>query len=76
MLLFYSKRPRTGMASGFFIIFYGTFRFFIEFFREPDAQLGEVLGPFSMGQVLCAIMWVLGVLIITLTANRQDHKTA
>ncbi len=76
MLLFYRKQPRTGVISGFFLIFYGTFRFFIEFFREPDAQLGEVLGPFSMGQVLCALMWILGVLIIALTANRQDHKPA
>lgn len=45
-----------GFLLGVFILLYGVFRFFIEFFREPDAQLGFVLGPFSMGQVLCAFM--------------------
>jgi phosphatidylglycerol:prolipoprotein diacylglycerol transferase len=76
MMLFYRKQPRTGILSGFFLIFYGTFRFFIEFFREPDSQLGEVLGPFSMGQVLCGLMWAIGALIITITANARESKTA
>ena len=75
MWLLYRKQPRTGMLSGFFLIFYGTFRFFIEFFREPDSQLGEILGPFSMGQILCAIMWIIGALIVTVSANRNDLKT-
>ena len=76
MWLFYRKQPRTGVISGFFLIFYATFRFFIEFFREPDSQLGEVLGPFSMGQVLCGVMWLLGVMILTYTFNKQDAKPA
>ncbi|MCJ7496403.1 MAG: prolipoprotein diacylglyceryl transferase [Deltaproteobacteria bacterium] len=39
-----------------FLFLYGGFRFFLEFFREPDAQLGFVLGPFTMGQVLSSFM--------------------
>jgi phosphatidylglycerol:prolipoprotein diacylglycerol transferase len=39
-------------------------RFFIEFFREPDYQLGFVLGFMSMGQVLCSLMMMAGVIII------------
>mgnify|MGYP001764654908 CR=1 FL=1 len=35
-------------------------RFFIEFYREPDAHLGFVLGPFSMGQLLCFAMIAAG----------------
>jgi phosphatidylglycerol:prolipoprotein diacylglycerol transferase len=69
MLIFYRARPRTGVISSFFLIFYATFRFFLEFFREPDAQLGAVLGAFSMGQILCAIMWVCGALLLTYTVN-------
>lgn len=77
MLLIYSRKPRTGVLSGTFLIGYATFRFFIEFFREPDKQLGEVLGPFSMGQVLCAIMWVIGALIMTYALNsKPEEKTA
>jgi phosphatidylglycerol:prolipoprotein diacylglycerol transferase len=49
----------TGALFAFYMIGYGVVRFFIEFYREPDAQLGFVLGPFSMGQLLCLLM-ILG----------------
>lgn len=70
MFFIYSRRPRVGVLSACFLIFYGTFRFFIEFFREPDSQLGTVLGPFSMGQLLCALMWVVGGIIISWTMQQ------
>ena len=47
--------PR-GALLAMFLFLYGGFRFFFEFFREPDAQLGFVLGPFTMGQVLSSFM--------------------
>ncbi len=51
------QRPfRDGMMVAFFVSFYGIFRFIVEFFREPDAQLGYVLGPLTMGQILCLLM--------------------
>jgi phosphatidylglycerol:prolipoprotein diacylglycerol transferase len=75
MWLFYRKQPRTGVISAFFLIFYATFRFFIEFFREPDSQLGTILGPFSMGQLLCAIMWVCGAMILTFAVNTKNEQT-
>ncbi|MBE0556651.1 MAG: prolipoprotein diacylglyceryl transferase, partial [Proteobacteria bacterium] len=34
-----------------------------EFYREPDAHLGFVFGPFSMGQILCFVMIAAGVII-------------
>src|SRR3989338_8103727 len=50
-----------GAFAGLYLIGYGFFRFFIEYFREPDPQLGLVfLGKFSMGQVLCAAMMGIG----------------
>ena len=64
MLIAQRFKPRPGVLSALFMIFYSTFRFFIEFFREPDAQLGSVLGPFSMGQVLCVLMWAAGSIIL------------
>ncbi len=77
MMLIYRSKPRTGVLSAFFLILYATFRFFIEFFREPDSQLGTILGPFSMGQVLCAIMWLIGGAILALSLNSdQDHVEA
>lgn len=52
---------RSGTLTSLFLLLYGMFRFFIEFFREPDLQLGFILGPFTMGQSLSAIMILLGV---------------
>jgi phosphatidylglycerol:prolipoprotein diacylglycerol transferase len=57
-ILFYLHRRQRfyGVVSGAFLIGYGVFRFTVEFFREPDAQLGYYLGYFTMGQFLCVIM--------------------
>jgi phosphatidylglycerol:prolipoprotein diacylglycerol transferase len=54
-------RLPTGAMLALYIIGYGTVRFFIEYFREPDAHLGFVLSSFSMGQVLCAMMIAGGI---------------
>jgi phosphatidylglycerol:prolipoprotein diacylglycerol transferase len=54
------KVPKGAMLA-LYIIGYGTVRFFIEYFREPDAHLGFVLSSFSMGQILCAIMITGGI---------------
>jgi phosphatidylglycerol:prolipoprotein diacylglycerol transferase len=56
----------SGAIFSLFITGYGVVRFFIEFFREPDAQLGFVLGPLSMGQVLCLLMIAVGVSIFAI----------
>ncbi|TLU84735.1 MAG: prolipoprotein diacylglyceryl transferase [Chlorobium sp.] len=56
--LFRKKSPFTGFLSAMYLFCYGLFRFFIEYFREPDAQLGFVFLNFSMGQVLCFLMIV------------------
>ena len=62
--LWKDKKHPDGCLLAIFILLYGIFRFFIEFFREPDAQLGFVLGPFSMGQVLCTFMIVVGISLL------------
>ncbi len=60
------KRPfRDGMMVVFFLFFYGLFRFFLEFFREPDPQLGTIIGFLTMGQILCMLM-VLAALLLAL----------
>ena len=52
-----------GAMLAIYLIGYGTVRFVIEFFHQPDVQLGFVLGPFSMGQVLCFLMIIAGMLL-------------
>jgi phosphatidylglycerol:prolipoprotein diacylglycerol transferase len=61
---FRDKFSRSGILSSLFLILYGIFRFFIEFFREPDPQIGYVLGIFTMGQILCLIMIFSGSLLL------------
>ena len=53
------KKP-PGALLAFYLIGYGTVRFFIEYFRQPDSHLGYVLLSFSMGQILCAAMIACG----------------
>ena len=56
------KRPMpSGATLALYLIGYGTARFFIEFVRQPDAHLGFILGPFSMGQMLCGVMIISGI---------------
>jgi phosphatidylglycerol---prolipoprotein diacylglyceryl transferase len=50
-----------GYLSAAFLIGYGLIRFLVEYTRQPDAQLGFVLGPFSMGQLLSSLMIVAGL---------------
>ena len=51
---------KTGVLVSLFLVLYGLFRFLVEFFREPDAQLGYILGPFTMGQLLSTAMALAG----------------
>ena len=65
------KRGR-GKVTGLFLLGYGLARFFVEFFRVPDAHLGAVaFNWMSMGQILSAPMILLGLfwLIRTQRAN-------
>lgn len=49
-----------GFVFGLFIMAYGIFRFAIEFLREPDAQLGFIIGATTMGQLLSVPLVVAG----------------
>ena len=73
ILWFYSARPRPTMAvSGMFLLWYGIFRFLVEFVREPDAHIGFIaLGWVTMGHLLSAPMILLGALLLWLARRRQ-----
>ena len=74
ILNLFIRKPRpTGSVSGLFLVCYGIFRFIIEFFRQPDEQLGLFLNFISMGQILCLPMIIGGVLML-LYAYRFNNK--
>ena len=64
-----------GVLSGTFLALYGTFRFIVEFFREPDRHLGFVLGELSMGQLLCVPMVLAGCIVIWRSATTPRPPT-
>lgn len=57
-----SKWPH-GSILALFLIGYGVVRIVVENFREPDQQLGYLLGGLTMGQILSLGMTGCGVLI-------------
>ncbi len=68
--LFHTNAPR-GVVFWAFILCYGLSRFLIEFFREPDLQMGLFLEWLSMGQLLSLPMILLsGIMIRKLYARR------
>ena len=58
------KRP--GLLVGIFLTGYGSARFFVEYFRQWDPQLSEMVANYgiSMGQVLSTPMILLGLFMI------------
>jgi phosphatidylglycerol:prolipoprotein diacylglycerol transferase len=64
------KKPE-GALSAFYLISYGTVRFFIEFFREPDSHIGVVFLKYSMGQILCFCMVAAGILLFIFLWRRD-----
>jgi len=70
-----SRRKRgDGLLIGTLLVLYSVFRTAIEFFREPDAQLGFILGPFTMGQLL-TLPLLLGGGWLVWRALRDERST-
>ncbi len=66
LILIYCKNKylnKPGLISSLFLIFYSVFRFFVEFFRVPDEQLGNILFNLSMGQVISLIFLLSGIFL-------------
>ncbi len=74
ILLYYRKKGflnKPGLISGIFLSIYSFFRFFIEFLRVPDEQLGYLIFNLSMGQIISIIFFIIGVYLIN---NKYEIK--
>jgi phosphatidylglycerol:prolipoprotein diacylglycerol transferase len=58
------KKP--GLISGLFLIFYSLFRFFVEFFRVPDEQIGYLFLNLTMGQIISLVFASVGITLFYL----------
>lgn len=73
ILWLYSGRSRPrGAVSGVFLVGYGIFRFFVEFFREPDSGIFGHSYTVSMGQWLSLPMILVGLLMIYLAYRKKE----
>ena len=61
---------KKGLITALFLSCYGSFRFMIEFFREPDANIGLLYFNFSMGQLLSLPMIIVGLYFIIFIARK------
>ena len=52
---------KKGEITSYFLIFYSLFRFLLEFFREPDPQIGYLIIGITMGQILCVFLFFVGI---------------
>jgi len=82
------KKPFDGFLTSVYIIGYGFFRFFIEYFREPDNDIGYRIAKasdapiylntsllnLSTGQILCMLMITFGIVLAAVCAVKAKHK--
>ena len=65
-----SKAP-AGIVLWTFTAMYGLFRTFVEFFREPDQQVGYILGFLTEGQMLSIPLILLGAAMIFIWLRKK-----
>jgi phosphatidylglycerol:prolipoprotein diacylglycerol transferase len=65
-----------GFVSGAFTAGYGLARTLVEFFREPDVQIGYLAGGLTMGMALSIPMIVVGVALMAWAARRRPAPAA
>ncbi len=72
------KRPPLPQGSflGVFLTLYGVFRFLIEFVRQPDVQLGYLMGTdwLTMGQVLSVPLIVVGIAVFVYACVKKRSQ--
>ncbi len=73
LIFWFSKKQRpVSSVGGLFLVGYGCARFFVEFFREPDAHIGfDLLGWMSRGQLLCIPMILIGLTLVAWAYSRE-----
>lgn len=73
MMYIFDLLKKPGIISSLFILLYGVFRFFIEFFREPDQHIGLLYFEFSMGQILSLPMILIGLYFSIIFYNKGKY---
>ncbi|MFH1080201.1 MAG: prolipoprotein diacylglyceryl transferase [Pseudomonadota bacterium] len=68
------RSPFDGFLLALYLMGYGLVRFFIEFYREPDAHIGLIWVSLTTGQVLCLLMMAAGAIILIWRHYAVSHE--
>lgn len=74
VMLWFATRspvPPRGVLLGWLLTLYGVFRVLVEFFREPDIQIGFLPGGLTMGQLLSVPVLVGGISLLVWAHRRR-----
>ena len=63
----YLKKP--GLISGLFLAYYSLFRFFAEYFRSPDIQIGYLFLNLTLGQLISIVFFIIGIILFFIKKN-------
>ena len=63
----YLKKP--GLISGLFLVYYSLFRFFAEYFRSPDIQIGYLFLNLTLGQLISIVFFIIGIILFFIKKN-------
>ena len=74
LLNYFAKKDnfnKPGLISCLFIILYSLFRFILEFFRAPDAQVGYLVFQLTLGQLFSIVFFFLGLFLYLVKRNEN-----
>lgn len=75
ILWLFTRKSRPVMAtSGMFALFYGLFRFSVEFVRIPDTHIGYLyFNWMTMGQILSLPLIIVGITLLLLAYRKRNR---
>ncbi len=59
-----NKKMKKGTLAATFVLLYSSLRFFTEFFREADPQIGYIYG-LTLGQIINILMFIIGLVFLS-----------
>ncbi|QQR83206.1 prolipoprotein diacylglyceryl transferase [Candidatus Peregrinibacteria bacterium] len=73
LLFIFNQKPKPGTLLASYLMMNGGFRLVTELFREPDTQIGFLIGHLTLGQILS--VGVMGVGVCTLGFSLKFNKS-
>lgn len=73
--IMFRKIKKPGIVFWSWIGLYGVFRTMVEFVRQPDPQLGHVIGFMTMGQILSSMMIISSIIGIYFILRVKKNET-